>query len=108
MLQVHHPCRRNDVRALRACHVPALGCHALPTSRYYPRDWWHQTYNEEGENIAITGTIVDGLNFDSVSEELAKDSEREKPIIMAPSPELKKALPGCYAWLQEAYGGKLA
>ena len=68
--------------------------------RYYPRDWWHNTRNEAGENIAVTGTVADGLNFDSISEELAKDVDRESPIIMSPSPALTAALPGCYQWLQ--------
>ena len=75
---------------------------------FYPRDWWHQTYNEEGENIAVSGTIADGNNFDSISEELSKDASRSVPIILSPSQQLRDALPGCYQWLQQAFAPSLA
>lgn len=97
------PCVYASRRSSRGvvCAVCGVG------SRYYPRDWWHNTRNEAGENIAITGTVADGLNFDSISEELARDVKRENPIIMSPSPALTAALPGCYQWLRDAYGGGL-
>jgi len=75
---------------------------------FYPRDWWHQTYNVDDENISITGTIADGLNFDSISHELQTDVNRPLPIIMSPSMELREAMEGCYDWLAEVYGGSLA
>ena len=37
---------------------------------YYPRDYWHQSKNLVDGTVALTGTLVNAWNFDSVSEQL--------------------------------------
>lgn len=72
---------------------------------FYPRDWWHQTENLEDINIAVTGTLVDGNNFDSVQEELTQDCERPSPVIIPKNPKMCAELERCYDWWREAWQG---
>jgi hypothetical protein len=37
---------------------------------YYPRDYWHQSKNLVDGTVALTGTLVNAWNFDSVTEQL--------------------------------------
>ena len=37
---------------------------------YYPRDYWHQSKNLHRQTMALTGTIVNAWNFDSVTEQM--------------------------------------
>ena len=63
---------------------------------FYPRDYWHQTRNAETPTIAISSTIVDANNYDSVTEELSKEcNSGARTRIITPSRELCAALEVC-------------
>lgn len=77
---------------------------------YYPRDYWHQTLNQGQLVVAVTGTLVDENNYDSVSEQLAQDCARPEdqrvPLIHS-SPELCKYYrQHCFPWWEHAYNHK--
>lgn len=72
---------------------------------FYPRDWWHQTYNVEDMNLAITGTLSDANNFDSVQREIARDCKKKNPNIIPINPRMCKRLQKCYEWWHDAWMG---
>ena len=73
---------------------------------YYPRGYWHQTINVDTRVVAITGTLVDANNYDTVALMLDKDCEKNGKInLINPSPELCSYYRShCFPWWRHAWG----
>lgn len=72
---------------------------------FYPRDYWHQTENLDTPTIAITGTLVDKNNYDSVTEQLAVDCHKKPLKLIHPSETLcRYYYQHCFPWWKIAYG----
>lgn len=72
---------------------------------FYPRDYWHQTENLDNPTVAVTGTLVDQNNYDSVSQQLAVDCHKDKIHLINPSAELcEYYYTQCFPWWKMAFG----
>lgn len=72
---------------------------------FYPRDYWHQTENLDTPTIAITGTLVDKNNYDSVSEQLSVDCHKKPLKLIHPSKTLCEYYYNhCFPWWKSAFG----
>jgi hypothetical protein len=73
---------------------------------FYPREYWHQTVNLDTRVVAITGTLVDANNYDTVALMMDKDCEKGGAInLINPSPELCRYYrEHCFPWWRHAWG----
>jgi len=73
---------------------------------FYPREYWHQTINVDTRVVAITGTLVDANNYDTVALMMDKDCEKNGEInLINPSPELCSYYRShCFPWWRHAWG----
>ena len=73
---------------------------------FYPREYWHQTVNLDDRVVAITGTLVDKNNYDTVALMLDVDCEKEPKVPhITPSAELCRYYrTHCFPWWRHAFG----
>lgn len=73
---------------------------------FYPREYWHQTVNLDDPVVAITGTLVDANNYDTVALMLDKDCEKEEkiPFITPSAPLCQAYRTHCFPWWRHAFG----
>lgn len=73
---------------------------------WYPRDFWHHTYNVDDWNVAFTSTLADGYNADSLSMELESECRGQTRRLPSISKETCRKLNSAFDFWKQAYTGE--
>jgi len=70
---------------------------------YYPREYWHQTFNLATPSMSISSTILDQNNYQFITEELKNECYRKK-FKWNFSEQLCSDLERCFTKWEHRYG----
>jgi hypothetical protein len=73
---------------------------------WYPRDFWHHTYNIDDWNVAFTSTLADGYNADSLAAELESECRGQTRRLPGLGKETCRKLNSAFEFWKQAYTGE--
>ena len=72
---------------------------------WYPRDYWHHTYNVDDWNVAFTSTLADGYNTDTLAAEFDSECRGVTNRLPGMTKETCRKLTSAYDFWRQAFTG---